>query len=438
MIFRTATKRSSALAMAFALATGTMVTAVAVEAPATAQKKKKEKAPKADYSKDFMKAYGAAQELLKADAIDEAAVRAAIPGIIAAVQTADDRNAAGSFLYSAGQKASDYELQLDGLSMMLESGKVEADRVGSFNNSAFQISNVLDRQADARKYLTAMADMNYSFEATLADGSKKTFSPDDIRLLIAESYVNEDDFAGALDYIERIIGERAAAGQAFPEDWVKRGFTIAYNNELNQRTFDFSKLYVEHHPSDASWGDAIAIVLNSRMFEEPEVLDILRLARRTGTFRESSMYLEYIDAADPRRLPGEVVALIDEGYAAGKLQRTDSFVTESRAEAERRMAADERELPELAADARAPGASLIDLVAAADTFLSYGKSAEAEEFYTKALTMSGVDTPRVLTRLGMAQLDQGKYAAAQESFGKVEGARKTIASLWAVYASQQM
>jgi hypothetical protein len=43
----------------------------------------------------------------------------------------------------------------------------------------------------------------------------------------------------------------------------------------------------------------------------------------------------------------------------------------------------------------------------------------------------------VLTRLGIAQFDQGKYAESEATFNKVEGARKAIANLWAIYAAQQ-
>ncbi len=76
------------------------------------------------------------------------------------------------------------------------------------------------------------------------------------------------------------------------------------------------------------------------------------------------------------------------------------------------------------------------VTAAGDTFLSYNRPAEAEEFYTKALTMAGGDAPIILTRLGIAQLDQGKNAAAEATFKKVTGARKPIADLWAIYAMQ--
>ena len=51
--------------------------------------------------------------------------------------------------------------------------------------------------------------------------------------------------------------------------------------------------------------------------------------------------------------------------------------------------------------------------------------------------MPGVNTPLVLTRLGIAQLDQGKRAEAEATFEKVQGVREPIADLWAVYSTQQ-
>jgi hypothetical protein len=73
----------------------------------------------------------------------------------------------------------------------------------------------------------------------------------------------------------------------------------------------------------------------------------------------------------------------------------------------------------------------------ADAFLSYDQPAEAEALYTIALTKPGVDAGRALTRLGIAQVDQGKAAEAQATFAKVTGPRKPIADLWSIYAAQK-
>jgi tetratricopeptide (TPR) repeat protein len=76
-------------------------------------------------------------------------------------------------------------------------------------------------------------------------------------------------------------------------------------------------------------------------------------------------------------------------------------------------------------------------MATGDAFLNYDQPAKAEEFYTKALGMAGANKERAMTRLGIAQLDQGKTAEAQETFAKVAGARRAIALLWDAYAGNQ-
>jgi Flp pilus assembly protein TadD len=94
-------------------------------------------------------------------------------------------------------------------------------------------------------------------------------------------------------------------------------------------------------------------------------------------------------------------------------------------------------LPGLERDARAGNATAATVSGAGDAFLSYGDAAKAEALYTIALGKAGVDSPRVLTRLGIAQVDQGKAAEAQATFAKVQGPRKPIAQLWSAYAASK-
>lgn len=436
MNFRTASKRPSTLALAFALAAGGLVASSAIATPAVAQDKE-EKAEKPNYSRSFVKAYTPINERINAEGADLAAIKAELPKLLEALETADDRNAAGGLLYNLGAKTDDSQLMVRGLDMMLDSGRLAPEQVGQFNWTAYQLNQQLGNTEAAREALEGAIAANYSFDAQMSDGSSRRIGPDDLRMMVADLYFEAEDYAPGFAYLDEQIAERREAGGKVPESWLKTAFVTAFNNDLTAETSKYSVLYVSEYPSKTSWGDAIAVALGAQRYEYPEILDILRLVRRTDTFRTSNMYLEYIEAADPRKLPGEVQAIIDEGYASGMLDKTDSFVSESRAEATRRIEADKQDLPVLAKDARASGAPLKTVMAAGDAFLSYGRMAEAEEFYSKAMTMAGANTPLVLTRLGIAQVEQGKYAEAQATFNKVEGARQAIANLWGVYAAQQ-
>ena len=58
------------------------------------------------------------------------------------------------------------------------------------------------------------------------------------------------------------------------------------------------------------------------------------------------------EAADYRRLPAEVVSVIDEGVEKGMLAADDPYVTDTRSEAAGRVAADRADMDTLLADAR--------------------------------------------------------------------------------------
>lgn len=129
--------------------------------------------------------------------------------------------------------------------------------------------------------------------------------------------------------------------------------------------------------------------------------------------------------------------IIDAGLAAGKLNASDVLVTKAQSTAKAQVGPARTDLAELEGDARAASAKALVAAAAGDMYLNFDEAAKAEEMYTLALTKPDVDTARVLTRLGIAQVGQGKFAEAKTNFDKVEGARAPIADLWGLYAATQ-
>ncbi len=418
----------STLALSLALATGGALGVTALEAPASAQKmkppKKNEEAPKASYSKEFVEIYQPLSTDSQVEGADPVALQARIPALLALAVSADEKLVSGQMVYNIGLKAKDVAMQRQGLDLMLASGKLPTDKLGVTHYAAAQLAQNAQDYAAARTH----------YEQAAANG----YSADDAQIMIAETYFAEDNTKAGVEVLDKALEAKLALGQPIPESWLKRGITIAYKAGLAPQSARYGALYAQYYPSTESWGDAINIQRNLFDYQEQEVLDLLRLAQRTSTLRNERDYVEYISAADARRLPGEVSRVIEAGIAAGILKTGDVFVSEARTVANGRIKADRADLPGLERDARAAGATVLTTAAAGDAFLSYGEAAKAEEFYTIALSKSGVDTPRVLTRLGIAQFDQGKFAEAQASFAKVQGAREPIARLWSVYAGQKM
>ena len=449
-------------ALGLALAMG--VAAGGVSAPAMAkEKEKKAEAPKITLSKGFMPAYQATKTALDAAAKRpdvvagreaataaenayrsaqgkaardaarakyDAAIAAlgtvvaaenqAVENAFTAATTPDDKFVAGQLGLTLGQLSLDKKMQRRGLQSLVDSGKVAAADAAKFN---YYIGGLA---FDSRDYAGARA----AFQAAIAGG----YTEGGIDGLLADSYFNDNQVAEGLKVLNAAIAKRGAAA---PEDWIRKGIVVSYKAKLAPEAVAFSNKLVEGYPNKENWALAIAVIRDMSQFQNQEQLDLMRLMDRTASWSEARDYFEYIQAADPRRLPAEALKVIDLGIASGKLQASDVSVSDARNIASGRIAADKASLVGLERDARAASGSAATAMAGGDAYLSYGDAAKAEALYQIALSKPGVDAPRVLTRLGIAQTDLGKTAEAQATFAKVTGLRAPIAALWSAYAKSK-
>lgn len=424
-------KRGSGMALAIALATGTAVVATAVfPAEAHAQRKKKKKKEKSagEFSKEFVAAFQPLSEALSQEGVDAAAYKPQLEALIALANTPDEKNNAGILVYNTGAKLGDQSLQLTGMELMLASGKTDIAQVGRFNFIAYQLANAQKDYAKARKYLQEAINRNFTTD---------TISSSDLRIAMAESYFSDNQFVEGLAYLKDAIEARKNSGATVDEQWYRRGLTVAYNNKIVPQTYEFAAMWIADYPSPSNWRDVVNLTRNLNQFEGQQLLDLLRLSRAAGALSDKQDYILYVETADARRLPKEVKDVIEEAYAKNAVSRDDIYVADALTTANGRIASDRADLPALERDAAAPGAQLRTVMAAANAFYSYGDYSKAARFYEKALSMPGVDTAEALNRLGMAQIQLGDYAAAQETLAKVQGPRAPIAKIWAAFAAQK-
>jgi len=340
----------------------------------------------------------------------------------AAIMNADDRLVAGQFAINLGGYVGDVAMRQRGAKNMIDSGKLEAAKVPEFQ---YYLGSFAYANKDYATAQTALA-------AALAGGHPA----DDAAELMADSFAKANNPKGGLDAMRKVVDARRAAGKPVPGSWLRRANTIAYNNKLGPEAIDWAILQVQLQPNNFNWLGSSQMVRQFSGFGPQETLDLFRLMIRSGALDNEAKYVsneykEYIEAADPRRLPGEVVKVIDKGTAAGAL--SGAWVTDARATASGRIAADKASLGGQANTARDGNG----VAAVADAYLNYGDAAKAEELYAAALTKGATDKDRVLTRLGIAQVDQGKWAEAKDSFSKVSGARNNLAKLWLIYVAQK-
>ena len=340
-----------------------------------------------------------------------------------AATTPGDKLKLGNMIANYGGLIADPAVQHDGMAMMLDSGVLADEMVGKVSWLAGVTSYQTHDYATAARYIQAAKDKGYTdpqLDAVLNDSYKRSNNPQ-----------------AALANAQRNISAAKAAGTRPDEASIRTALQAAYDAKQLAPSTEYAVLLAQYYPSVNSWNNAISVVRALSAYPSQEVLDLMRLMDRTNSYEQGQDYIEYIQAVDPRRLPGEAQKVIDAGLASGKLRANDPFVTEARTTASSRVAADRASLPGLERDARAPNASAAVVSGAADAFLSYGDAAKAEALYTIALTKSGVDSDRVLTRLGIAQTDLGKTTDAQANFAKIQGPRKAIGQLWSAYAVQK-
>lgn len=427
-----------------------------VAPPAFAQKKKEaDKGPKIEFSPGFAKAAGeldkalgevdknpplqAASQAVKAAGANAAAKTAAIAQVdaalgggktkldaaAAAASTPGDKLKLGEMTRTYGVLTDDTALQHSGLVQMLDSGVLQPGITGQVQFLAGVTAYQKQDYASAIKYLE------------LAKAASYVDSQGLLQRVLGDSYKRSGNPAGALKVAQDDIAAAKAAGRVPSDTSIRTALQTAYDGKQAGPAIELAVLLVQSYPTKASWTSSIAVVRSLGGYQSQESLDLMRLMGRTNAYEGERDYIEYLQAVDPRRLPGEAQKIIEAGTASGKLRANDPVVTEAKSIIAQRLSADRASLPTLERDARAASASGPTVSGAADAFLSYGEATKAEALYTIALGKAGIDSNRVLTRLGIAQTDLGKAAEAQATFAKVQGPRKPIAQLWSAYAAQK-
>ncbi|NKJ42005.1 MULTISPECIES: tetratricopeptide repeat protein [unclassified Novosphingobium] len=339
-----------------------------------------------------------------------------------------DRLILGQWQQILGGALGDGALQQKGLQNMADSGQLGADKQPMVQYFLGATAYQNKDYATATKALKAAVDANYS--------------EDNAAELLADSYVQQNQPTQALDALKAAVATRKAANGTVPVSWYKRGQVIAYNAKLGPQAIEWGLLSVTADPTPINWLGAGQLTREFSQFGKEESVDLGRLFQRTGALGVDKQYtgreyVEYIQAADPRRLPGEVQKIAEQGVAAGAISASDPFVSDALSQAKARIAAgDKASLGALERDAAKAADGKLSAITA-DAYLSYGEAAKAEALYKAALAKgipAQADKDRVETRLGIALSDQGKYDEAKAAFATVTGGvRAPLAQLWTQY-----
>ncbi len=351
-----------------------------------------------------------------------AAERAALESLAAQAESADDKYMVGEFQTFLGSFTGDVDLSAQGVKAKIASGVLKPEKIAP---SWFEVGQLY---FDHNRYNDAQAAFESAYQAGEINGA----------VYAAECFFRAKRVPEGLDYLRRTIDARLSAGQDVPLAWAGSGLNHSLEIRDTARVASWAGLYAKLGKTPQSWQAGIAQLMRSHEFEIQEKLDLYRLMDRTGSLLSTADYVGYIDAADARSLPNEVLPAIEDAMGRGLLA-TDAAAGVSASVAEFTNAA--LQMAKSRADSERKGVAAIAAEAekdpkgeaardAGEVYQSLGDAASAEKMFQLALTKGGVDSNRVLMRLAIAQADQGKFADARANLAKVAGNRAPIATLW--------
>jgi hypothetical protein len=430
-------ERKMKLVSKFALALSFVAISAAPAAHAFAEEKpKKEKAgkeapaPKRNYSKEFIKAYPAAADLLNKKK-DAAGAKAAFPSVLAAIQNDDDRYEAGILAINIGAGLKDIAFQQQGIDLLLASATTPAN---------------LKTEYTFRKGAIAYDNKEYAgAEKLMIDAYNMGHRANNIELLISNAQSQQNKNTDAMTWLTKAIDASRASGK-IEKSYIIRAASLSSKAKDYKGAANWYKELLKTENNADYWHDALAFFDRSLTLNPEESLDLMRLMRVTNGLRFQQEYAGYLDSLSyiGVRYPAEAVSVLDEGFAKGVISRSNVTFSERYNEAKGRLAEDTATLKGTLAPAKAsPKGILASLTA--DSFFSHKDYKTAAELYDVAIKKGPVldkdgkdQTDRTRFRLAMSKALLGDYSGAKADFAMITGAnRKAIAEYWNMYLDQQ-
>lgn len=364
-------------------------------------------------SREGGKAIQALQTAVNAN--DAAAIPAALAAAQAAAKTADDRYVIALMQLKAAATAKDNSGVAAALEAMIASGSVlEAEKYSVYINLAQTYAGLNQNDRATQAYQQALQLNPSSVEATAG---------------MAEAMAARGQSAEALALLQKGIALQSANGGRPSEAWFKRALQIAYKGKMPQ-SVQISRDWIKAYPTSEAWTNSLAIYQNMVQLDETRTLDLLRLKRATKALTPGD-YFNYGDIAARKGLSGEAKAILDEGFAANVVKRSDPSFSQLYTLASQRTKGDRESL----APTPSAGSTARQTIVIGDAYYGYGDFSKAADFYRAALAKPDADEDMINLHLGMALAGQGDKAGATAALNAVGGANSELAKYWLLYLS---
>jgi tetratricopeptide (TPR) repeat protein len=256
------------------------------------------------------------------------------------------------------------------------------------------------------------------------------------RLLLAQAYYLQNDFAGAAKTIRLILQADEKSGKRPDENLL----LALLNSEQQQKNeagrIEVLQILAATYPKPDYWADLLAAIQKKPGFSSRLTLDVDRLMIATGAMKTTDDYMQAAQLALLAGLPGDAKAFLDKGAAAGVLGKgaTAERVKRLADMADRQASDDVKSLTQLGAETDAASNGLAS-VKLGDAYASYGQYDKAIDAYQKGLKRGGLQQPDdARLHLAIAYLQNNQKPKAKDSFDAVLGkdGSRDLAQLWLI------
>jgi tetratricopeptide (TPR) repeat protein len=347
-----------------------------------------------------------------AKAKNAADVAAKVQEANAVAKTADDKYMVGVLQYQYAVAAKDDSMRAAAIEAMIASGFKGVPLADLYGDLGSTYSRLKQDQRAADAYQHALQLNPNNVDAVAG---------------IAEAKVAAGQAAEGIALLQKGIALQSVGGAKAPEAWYKRALQIAWKAKLPQAA-QIARDWVAAYPSSDSWVNALSVYQNVTALDDAHAIDLMRLKRAVKVLSPSD-YFKYGDIAVQKGFPGEAKAVLEQGFAAKAVDKSNASFSQLYALASQRSQGDRASLP-VAPPADQNAHRLIVL---GDAYYGYGDFAKAAEFYRAALGKGGAEANLANLHLGMALAGQGDKAGATAAFNKVGGDDADLAKFWLLY-----
>ena len=404
---------SIALGLALVAGAGLSTPASAQSGPAQADQAPAKPAIKA--SRGALKAIVELQTAVNAH--DVANIPAKVAAAQAVAKTPDDRYLIAANQYTAAVAAKDNAAKAAALEALIASGKAaQSDLPGLYAelSNAYTATNQADRATAALHRLIALDPNN-----------------DEAVIVLANTLNSQGRAAEAVAEVQKRIAAHKAAGTKPSEKLYQVAVQFSYDAKLPS-ALDIARDWVAAYPSPANWKNVFAVYQNLAKLDDTGLLDLFRLKRATGALSSESDFHKYAYLAAAKGFSAEAKATLEEGFAAGKIDRNKPLFKTTLASISAKAAADKASLAGAAAAGMAASTARA-AVSNADLLAGVGDFANAAQIYRAALGKTGADSNLINLHLGAALAQQGDKTGATAALNTVTGSEAAVAKLWLAY-----